>query len=61
MDFYHSWMYQKVINTEWFMWIIVYIVLGVNIMSPFIVWYFINGKKLIKQYFQHRKERQQPT
>ncbi|REE81023.1 hypothetical protein A8990_12069 [Paenibacillus taihuensis] len=60
MDFYHSWIYQKVINTEWFMWIIVCVVLGINIISPLIVWYFITGKKMVKKYIAHKKQNQQP-
>jgi hypothetical protein len=49
MDFYHSWLYEQVINTTWFMWIVVYTVLGINLLSPLIVWYFINGKTFISR------------
>ncbi|MNF95266.1 hypothetical protein D3C84_780080 [compost metagenome] len=49
MDLYHSWLYQKVINTEWFMWIIVYVSLGINILAPIIVWVFLNFKHWIKK------------
>ncbi|AZN38355.1 hypothetical protein [Paenibacillus albus] len=56
MDFYHSWIYQNVFNTEWFMWIVVCLILGINIIAPLIVWYFITGKKLLKRYLQHKKQ-----
>ncbi|WP_162354586.1 hypothetical protein [Paenibacillus lycopersici] len=59
MDIYHSWIYQHVFNTEWFMWIVVYVVLGLNILSPLLVWFFITGRKLLKRYLAHRKQQRQ--
>ncbi|MDQ8734942.1 hypothetical protein [Paenibacillus sp. LHD-38] len=57
MDFYHSWIYQHVINTEWFMWSVVYLVLGINVLSPVLVWYAMNGKHIIKKYRELKKQR----
>ncbi|MNR21431.1 hypothetical protein D3C85_1383340 [compost metagenome] len=50
MDFYHSVIYQSVLNTEWFMWIVVYSVMGINIFAPVIVWYRLKGKQAIQKY-----------
>lgn len=58
MDFYHSWIYQKVMNTEWFLWIIFYTLLAINVLFPLIVWYVMNGKKIIKKY---REKKQNPA
>ncbi|WP_336787244.1 hypothetical protein [Paenibacillus sp. MMO-177] len=41
MDFYHSWIYQKMLNTEWFLWLIFGSLLALNFLSPIIVWYVI--------------------
>ncbi|WP_186445792.1 hypothetical protein [Paenibacillus cremeus] len=57
MDFYHSWVYMYVINTEWFMWTVVYTVLAVNILSPLIAWYVIRGRKLIRTFLLLRKQK----
>lgn len=54
---YHSWIYEKVLNTEWFMWIIVYATLGISVFSPLIAWYFTNGKKVIAKFRELRKQR----
>ncbi|WP_165452253.1 hypothetical protein [Paenibacillus thalictri] len=57
MDFYHSWLYQQVINTEWFMWSVVWLVLIVNLLLPGIVWYAMNGKRIIQNYRMLKKQR----
>lgn len=54
---YHSWIYEKVLNTEWFMWILVYVMLGINVLAPLIAWYFTNGKKVIAKFRELRKQR----
>lgn len=46
MDFYHSWIYINILNAKWFIWTIVVIVLGFNILAPILVWIVINGKKM---------------
>jgi hypothetical protein len=56
LDFYHSWLYRHLINTEWFMWVIVYVVLGINILLPLIVWYAMRGKEILRSYFKHKKQ-----
>ncbi|MBO9596947.1 MAG: hypothetical protein J7559_03870 [Cohnella sp.] len=55
MDLYHSWIYERLLNTEWFMWTLVYLVLGVNILSPLIVWYFVGGRQSIAKAIRTRK------
>ncbi|MFC5530947.1 hypothetical protein [Cohnella yongneupensis] len=58
MDLCHSWIYEQVLNTEGFMWTIVYSVLGVNVFSPLIVWYFIEGKPLFAKARKSFKQQQ---
>ncbi|MFS0661761.1 hypothetical protein AB1L07_23315 [Niallia alba] len=48
MNFYHTWLYQHVLNTEWLLWIIVIFVLAFNILSPIIIWGLMNGKSILK-------------
>ncbi|HEO8420634.1 Uncharacterised protein [Mycobacteroides abscessus subsp. abscessus] len=48
MNFYHTWLYKNVINTEWLLWIIVVFVLAFNILSPIIIWGLMNGQSIIK-------------
>lgn len=45
MDIYHSWLYEHVLNTEWFMWTMVFAVLGTNVAAPVLLWYYLNGKR----------------
>jgi hypothetical protein len=59
MDLYHSWVYERLLNTEWFMWTLVYFVIGINILSPLIVWYVVGGRKSIAKAIRMRK--QQPS
>jgi hypothetical protein len=44
MDFYHNWLYEKVINTNWFLWIIVWTIFSVNIAGPVIYWRITSSK-----------------
>ncbi|EFM10607.1 conserved hypothetical protein [Paenibacillus curdlanolyticus YK9] len=60
MDLYHSWIYMKVINTSWFMWSLVSVVLGLNLLTPLIIWYIINRKRLTK-FMQQAKARKKQT
>jgi len=48
LNFYHTWLYKNVINTEWFLWMIVIFVLTFNILSPIIMWCLMNGKSILK-------------
>ncbi|MFC5447133.1 hypothetical protein [Paenibacillus aestuarii] len=50
MDFYHSVIYMYVFNTEWFMWIVVSVVLAVNILVPVFIWYYFKGRSIIQRY-----------
>lgn len=45
MDFYHSWLYRYVLDTEWFMWTIVWFAVGVNLLAPVITWLFLVGRR----------------
>jgi len=38
MDLYHNFLYTHILNTPWFAWIIVPIVLAFNLLSPAIHW-----------------------
>jgi hypothetical protein len=46
MNFYHSWIYETILNTRWFMWTIVVTVLALNIISPILIWSVTSSKKL---------------
>lgn len=46
VDFYHTWIYEYILNTNWFIWIIIIFVLGGNIVSPIILWFLLSGKRL---------------
>ncbi|MWC27739.1 hypothetical protein [Paenibacillus sp. MMS18-CY102] len=60
MDLYHSWIYMKVVNTSWFMWSFVGVVLGLNMLTPLIIWYIINRKRVIK-LVQQARARKKPA
>ncbi|MGG1514104.1 hypothetical protein ABE504_01745 [Paenibacillus oryzisoli] len=57
MDFYHSFIYLSVLNTEWFMWIIVSAVLGINFLAPVLVWYSLRGKQVIQKFMALWRQR----
>ncbi len=44
MDFYHFWFYEYVLNTQWFLYGIVGLVLLVNLTSPIWIWYLLAGR-----------------
>lgn len=44
MDFYHSWIYVYIFNATWFLWMMVVIVLGGNILAPVIIWFLMSGR-----------------
>ena len=46
MNLYHTWIYEYILNAKWFMWTIVYIVFGLNIVAPAIIWGLMNGTAL---------------
>ncbi|MEQ2528304.1 hypothetical protein EKG37_03995 [Robertmurraya yapensis] len=46
MDLYHSWLYQHVLNTGWFIWTIVVAVFLLNIIAPILIWYLMSEKKI---------------
>jgi hypothetical protein len=46
MDLYHSWIYMGLLNTKWFVWIIVSLVFAVNILAPILMWLIMSGRKM---------------
>lgn len=46
MDFYHSWIYEHVINSKYLIWSIVIFVMAFNILAPFVLWLTFSGRKL---------------
>ncbi|RXT06942.1 hypothetical protein EIZ39_12305 [Ammoniphilus sp. CFH 90114] len=46
MDLYHSWFYVNILNSKWFVWSMVYLILGFNVLAPIIVWFVMSGKKI---------------
>lgn len=46
MDFYHFWLYTHLLNTKWFLWTVIWMIFGFNIIGPIIVWYVMNGIQL---------------
>ncbi|MFS0862475.1 hypothetical protein [Fredinandcohnia sp. 179-A 10B2 NHS] len=56
MDLYHSWLYIHVLNTTWFVWAVVIIVFGFNLIAPIIIWFVMNGRR-INIPFMRKKEK----
>ena len=56
MDFYHSWIYVNIINTEWFVWGIVVFVVAANFLGPIILWFVISGRPL--PFISKKKDQQ---
>ncbi|WML53598.1 hypothetical protein RCG17_02650 [Neobacillus sp. PS3-12] len=54
MDFYHNWLYEYILNTNWFIWIIIILVMGGNIVSPILLWFLMSGKKI--PFFNKNKQ-----
>lgn len=46
MNLYSSWVYQYILNAEWFVWGIIIVVLGFNLLSPFFLWYSLTETKI---------------
>jgi hypothetical protein len=44
MDFYHTWLYEYVINTAWFLWIVVGVVFSANFIGPIFIWRITSSK-----------------
>jgi len=49
MDFYHSWLYQYILNSRWFLWMLVGAILGLNILGPLIYWRATSSKKILNK------------
>ncbi len=64
MWLFNSWIYQNILNTEWFMWGIVITVFGFNFLSPIIVFFALSEKKLhlnFKKWIKDLKNKSQTT
>jgi len=48
VNFYHTWIYQHILNAPWFVWTIVVIILGLNLLFPVLVWGIMSGVPIIK-------------
>ncbi|HJV46819.1 MAG TPA: hypothetical protein VJ824_13970 [Bacillota bacterium] len=46
MDLYHSWIYIQLINTIWFAYFWIALIIGGNIITPLIIWFVMSGKPL---------------
>ncbi|MFS0775624.1 hypothetical protein ABC255_06430 [Neobacillus sp. 3P2-tot-E-2] len=44
MDFYHNWLYEYVLNTKWFLWIVVGAIFSINIVGPLFIWRITSSK-----------------
>lgn len=47
--YYHLWIYTNILNTTWFVWIIVIAVLGANLFAPILLWFIFRGKRVFGQ------------
>ena len=46
MDLYHSWFYEYILNTPYFLWTVVVFVFGFNFLGPVLVWFVMNSKSI---------------
>jgi hypothetical protein len=46
MNWYHSWIYEHILNTKWFMWSFVITVFALNFLGPILIWFVMNSKKI---------------
>jgi hypothetical protein len=44
VDFYHSWIYQHILNTSWFLWVIAGSTFGLNMIGPVLIWKITSSK-----------------
>lgn len=58
MDLYHSWIYENILNTKWFVWTIVIGVFTFNFLGPILVWFVMNSKSIP---FLHKLVRRKKT
>ncbi|QOR68292.1 hypothetical protein IM538_09410 [Cytobacillus suaedae] len=47
MNLYHTWVYEYILNASWFVWSIVIVVLGFNILSPIFIWSIMSGRPIL--------------
>lgn len=45
MWLFNTWIYQNILNTEWFLWGIIVFVFGFNIFAPIIIFISLSEKK----------------
>lgn len=44
MNAYHTWIYEHVLNTRWFLFSIVWTVFILNVTAPVWVWFLFSGR-----------------
>lgn len=49
MDFYNSWIYRHFLNKEWFIWGVVIVILGGNLLFPVLVRMLLGGKPIFRK------------
>ncbi|MFZ3591735.1 hypothetical protein ACOI1C_21580 [Bacillus sp. DJP31] len=47
MNLYHTWIYEYILNASWFVWTVVIVVLGFNILSPIFIWSIMSGRPVL--------------
>lgn len=52
MDLHDSWFYIHILNSTWFLWTLVVLVLGGNVLAPILIWLIMSSTPLIKK--KHR-------
>ena len=45
MNLFNTWIYQYFLNTEWFIWGIIVIVLGFTLLTPIFLWFSLTETK----------------
>jgi hypothetical protein len=55
LNFYHTWIYEYFLNTGWFIWTIVVLVMGGNILAPIILWFLMSRREI--PFFRKRNEK----
>jgi hypothetical protein len=57
MNFYHTWLYEYILNAKWFIWTIVVFVFAFNLIAPILVWFVMNSKPIPILKKLHKREK----
>lgn len=49
MDWYHTWIYTHVINSNWFLWSVVIIIFAFNFIAPILMWLIMSSNISFKK------------